>query len=104
MDRQPSHPPLAGTHSGLEPLERAHIPGLVAAAGPDLALYQWSAVPIGTAQMARYVQSALTPREAGTAGPPSPRRRAARPPVGAGPFFDHQPWSLPPRTSAAPPA
>ena len=46
-------PVLYGTHVRLEPLERDHVPGLVAAAGRDLALYQWSAVPQGTAEMGR---------------------------------------------------
>src|SRR2546421_12590084 len=97
MDRDSTHPTLAGTHIRLEPLERAHIPGLVAAAGQDLALYQWSAVPIGTAQMARYVESALTAREAGTAGPRAPVRVARGARVGASPVFSRQPRSCAPR-------
>src|SRR2546421_7029143 len=103
MDRDSTHPTLAGTHIRLEPLERAHIPGLVAAAGQDLALYQWSAVPIGTAQMARYVESALTAREAGTAGPPSPLRGARRARVGPSPFFRPGRWAPPPRHPGPPP-
>jgi len=101
MDRDSTHPTLAGTHIRLEPLERAHIPGLVAAAGPDLALYQWSAVPIGTAQMARYVESALTAREAGTAVPLATVRVADGAVVGASRFFDIERWSWPPGRPAA---
>src|SRR2546421_3791125 len=104
MDRDSTHPTLAGTHIRLEPLERAHIPGLVAAAGQDLALYQWSAVPIGTAQMARYVESALTAREAGTAVAPATLRGAHGAVVGASRFFHIQRWAWPPRHPAATPA
>src|SRR5437764_13157747 len=96
MDRDSTHPTLAGTHIRLEPLERAHIPGLVAAAGPDLALYQWSAVPIGTAQIARYVESAPTAREAGTAGPLATVRGAAGAVAGPSRLFDIGRWSWPP--------
>jgi RimJ/RimL family protein N-acetyltransferase len=61
------HPVLSGTHVRLEPLERRHIPGLVAAAAQDLALYQWSAVPQGIREMTQYVDTALAWREQGTA-------------------------------------
>src|SRR2546421_6358240 len=103
MDRDSTHPTLAGTHIRLEPLERAHIPGLVAAAGQDLALYQWSAVPIGTAQMARYVESALTAREAGTAGALVTVRVARRGAVGCSPFFALSRRALPPGQPAPTP-
>jgi RimJ/RimL family protein N-acetyltransferase len=88
-------PLLHGTHVRLEPLERAHLPGLVAAAGRDLALYQWSAVPQGTADMARYVESALTGREAGTALPFATVRIADGAVVGSSRFFDIERWSWP---------
>jgi RimJ/RimL family protein N-acetyltransferase len=86
---------LHGTHVRLEPLERAHIPGLVAAAGRDLALYQWSAVPQGTAEMARYVESALAGREAGTALPFATVRIADGVVVGSSRFFDIESWPWP---------
>ena len=88
-------PVLHGTHVRLEPLERAHLPGLVAAAGRDLALYQWSAVPQGTAEMARYVDSALAGREAGTALPFATVRIADGAVVGSSRFFDIERWSWP---------
>jgi RimJ/RimL family protein N-acetyltransferase len=86
---------LHGTHVRLEPLERAHIPGLVAAAGRDLALYQWSAVPQGSAEMAHYVESALAGREAGTALPFATVRIADGAVVGSSRFFDIERWSWP---------
>jgi len=88
-------PALHGTHVRLEPLERAHIAGLVAAAGRDLALYQWSAVPQGTAEMARYVESALAGREAGTALPFATVRIADGAVVGSSRFFDIERWPWP---------
>jgi len=89
-------PLLHGTHVRLEPLERAHIAGLVAAAGGDLTLYQWSAVPQGTAEMARYVESALAGREAGTALPFATVRIADGAVVGSSRFFfdiERWPWA-----------
>jgi RimJ/RimL family protein N-acetyltransferase len=88
-------PVLRGTHVRLEPLERAHIPGLVAAAGRDLALYQWSAVPQGTEEMAHYVESALAGREAGTALPFATVAVADGAVVGSSRFFDIERWSWP---------
>jgi RimJ/RimL family protein N-acetyltransferase len=94
-------PVLQGTHVRLEPLERAHIPGLVAAAGRDLALYQWSAVPQGTAEMARYVEGALAGREAGTALPFATVRIADGAVIGSSRFFDIERWSWPPGHTGA---
>jgi RimJ/RimL family protein N-acetyltransferase len=88
-------PLLHGTHVRLEPLERAHIAGLVAAAGGELALYQWSAVPQGTAEMARYVESALAGREAGAALPFATVRIADGAVVGSSRFFDIERWPWP---------
>jgi RimJ/RimL family protein N-acetyltransferase len=90
-----TQPVLHGTQVRLEPLERAHIPGLVAAAGRDLALYQWSAVPQGTAEMARYLESALAGREAGTALPLATVRIADGAVVGSSRLFDIERWSWP---------
>jgi RimJ/RimL family protein N-acetyltransferase len=91
----PTYPVLSGTHVRLEPLARAHIAGLVAAAGRDLALYQWSAVPQGTAQMTRYVESALAAREAGTALPFATVRIADGAVIGSSRFFDVERWPWP---------
>ena len=60
-------PLLTGRHVQLEPLVRAHVGGLAAAAADQRALYQWSAVPQGEAQFASYVDTALAWRDAGTA-------------------------------------
>src|SRR5258708_34777609 len=60
---------LHGKHVRLEPLEHRHIEGLVAAAGADAELYQWSPVPRGKAEATTYVDTALAGRGAGTATP-----------------------------------
>ena len=60
---------LSGRHVRLEPLEHRHIDGLVAAAGGDAALYQWSPVPRGKTEATGYVDTALAWRDAGSAVP-----------------------------------
>jgi N-acetyltransferase len=60
---------LVGRHVRLEPLDHRHVDGLVAASATDPALYQWSPVPQGKAEAARYVDTALAWRDAGTAVP-----------------------------------
>lgn len=89
------YPVLAGRHVRLEPLERGHIPGLVAAAGEDLALYQWSAVPQGLAAMTQYVDTALAWREAGTALAFATVRAADGVVIGSSRFFDIECWPWP---------
>ncbi|HEX4647456.1 MAG TPA: GNAT family protein [Steroidobacteraceae bacterium] len=88
-------PRLEGAHVRLEPLERSHIEGLHAAAGQDLALYQWSFVPLTLAEMARYVDSAITSREAGTTFPFATVRSADGVVIGSTRFFDIERWQWP---------
>ena len=95
MNRDATDTALAGTHVRLEPLARAHIPGLVAAAGRDLALYQWSFVPQDTAAMAQYVETALEWREAGTALPFATVRIADGTVIGSTRFFLIERWPWP---------
>lgn len=60
---------LQGRYIRLEPLGHHHIDGLVAAAAVDPTLYQWTPVPQGTAACARYVATAHSWKDAGTAVP-----------------------------------
>jgi len=60
---------LPGRRVRLEPLGHRHVDGLVAAAGVDPSLYQWSPVPQGEVEATRYVDTALAWRDAGTAVP-----------------------------------
>jgi N-acetyltransferase len=88
-------PVLSGKHVRLEPLARAHIPQLVAAAGPDAAAFPWSAVPIGSAEMSEYVDAALALRAAGSALPFATVRTADGTALGSTRFFLIERWSWP---------
>jgi N-acetyltransferase len=86
---------LAGRHVRLEPLARSHIPGLLAAAREDPALYQWSAIPQGVNEMAQYVDLAIAWREAGTALPFATVRSADGALIGSTRFFLIERWAWP---------
>jgi N-acetyltransferase len=86
---------LAGRHVRLEPLARSHIPGLLAAAREDPALYQWSAIPQGVNEMAQYVDLAIAWREAGTALPFATVRSADGAVIGSTRFFLIERWPWP---------
>jgi N-acetyltransferase len=86
---------LAGTHVRLEPLSRTHIPGLVAAARENPALYQWSDIPQGVTEMAQYVDVAIAWREAGTALPFATVRVADDAVIGSTRFFLIERWAWP---------
>ena len=86
---------LTGRHVRLEPLSRAHVPGLVAAAGEDPQLYRWTTLPLDVAGMTRYVDSAVRAREAGTTVPFATVRLADGKLVGSTRFFDIERWDWP---------
>jgi RimJ/RimL family protein N-acetyltransferase len=86
---------LAGTRVRLEPLGRSHVPGLVAAARENPALYQWSDIPQGVAEMAHYVDVAIASRDAGTALPFATVRVADDAVIGATRFFLIERWAWP---------
>jgi RimJ/RimL family protein N-acetyltransferase len=88
-------PILTGAHVRLEPLSRAHLDGLVAAAAVDPELYQWSAVPAGRDAVSRYIETALAWREAGTAVPFATVRIADGVVIGSTRFFDIESWPWP---------
>jgi RimJ/RimL family protein N-acetyltransferase len=88
-------PVLQGMHVRLEPLEHRHIDGLVAAAGADPSLYQWSPVPQGPVETAKYVETALVWRDAGTAVPFATVRADGITVLGSTRFFDVQSWPWP---------
>lgn len=86
---------LAGTHVRLEPLSRTHVPGLVAAAAEDPALYQWTVLPLDTQGMTRYVDTAVRWREQSTALPFATVRRADGRVLGSTRFFLIERWEWP---------
>lgn len=95
LPASPAEIVLTGTHVRLEPLARAHIPALVAAAREDPALYQWSYIPQGVMEMAQYVDSALAAREAGDAVPFATVRLSDATVVGSTRFFALEKWAWP---------
>src|SRR5579864_6331937 len=86
---------LRGKHVQLEPLERRHVDGLVAAAGDDAALYRWSPVPRGRVEAADYVETALAWREADTARPFAIVQLAKGMVIGSTRFFNLERWAWP---------
>jgi len=88
-------PTLSGQHVRLEPLERAHIAGLLAAAGTELELYKWTSIPQTPAEMAQYVETAIRWREEGTALPFATVRVADDRVIGSTRFFLIEHWSWP---------
>jgi RimJ/RimL family protein N-acetyltransferase len=89
---------LQGKHVRLEPLERHHTEGLAAAAAADPSLYQWSPVPQGETEARKYVDTALTWRDAGTAVPFVILRVDDDTVVGSTRFWNLERWSWPQRT------
>lgn len=86
---------LTGAHVRLEPLTRAHVPGLVAAAAQDPSLYDWSSIPQGEAAMRDYVDGALAEQEFGTTLPFATVRAADGLVLGSTRFFLIERWSWP---------
>jgi len=105
---EPQNLLLSGRHFRLEPLDRRHVDGLVAAAAVDPSLYQWSPVPQGKVEAISYVDTALAWLDAGTAVPFAIVERRASPPgrtddavndscvLGSTRFFNLERWSWPP--------
>lgn len=60
---------LHGSHIRLEPMELRHAAGLAQASAAEPSLYQWSPVPQGEAEARKYIETALSWQDAGTALP-----------------------------------
>src|ERR1700693_168886 len=86
---------LVGTHVRLEPLERRHADGLVAAARSDPSLYQWSPVPKDKNEAASYIETALSWKQADKAVPFAILRLDDGVVIGSTRFFDLERWSWP---------
>jgi RimJ/RimL family protein N-acetyltransferase len=86
---------LEGKHIRLEPLQHRHVDGLVAAAGDDALLYQWSPVPRGKAAATAYVETALAWRDAGTAIPFATVRVSDDVVIGSTRFWNLERWAWP---------
>ena len=87
---------LSGSSIRLDPLEHRHADALAAAAAADPSLYQWSPVPQGSAEVARYIASALAWRDAGTAMPFALVRMSDGAVIGSTRFWNIEYWAWPP--------
>lgn len=86
---------LQGTHVRLEPLDRSHIDGLVAAASADPSLYRWSPIPQGKGEATKYVETALAWKDAGTAVPFAILRTSDGVVIGSTRFWNLEYWAWP---------
>jgi RimJ/RimL family protein N-acetyltransferase len=86
---------LTGKHIRLEPLDRSHIGGLVAAAAVDPSLYRWTPVPQGALATTTYVETALAWRDAGIAVPFAIACKDDGLVLGSTRFFNLDRWSWP---------
>ena len=86
---------LQGRYVRLEPLDLRHADGLAAASSVDPSLYQWSPVPQGTVETAKYIETALAWRDAGTALAFATVRLSDDVVVGSTRFFDIECWAWP---------
>jgi RimJ/RimL family protein N-acetyltransferase len=88
-------PVLQGRLIRLEPLDRSHIDGLVAASADDPPLYKWSPVPQGVQAATAYVETALKWRDDGKAVPFAIVRASDGVVIGSSRFFDLERWAWP---------
>lgn len=86
---------LQGHAIRLEPLTREHIDRLVLAAASESSLYRWSPVPQGKDEAAKYVETAIAWKNAGTALPFAIVRRADNLVLGSTRFWNIERWAWP---------
>jgi RimJ/RimL family protein N-acetyltransferase len=86
---------LQGRYVRLEPLELHHVEGLVTAAAVDPSLYQWSPIPQGVTETKKYIETALTWKEAGTAVPFAIIQQKDGVVIGSTRFWNIEYWSWP---------
>lgn len=86
---------LQGEYVRLEPLEMRHAEALVFASAADPALYQWSPVPQGSVEAARYIETALAWKDAGIAVPFAIVRMEDGMVIGSTRFFGIENWAWP---------
>lgn len=86
---------LQGKFVRLEPLGHRHADGLVAAAAADPSLYTLSPVPQGKAEAMRYIDTALSWAEAGSALPFAIVRITDECVIGSTRFWNIERWAWP---------
>jgi N-acetyltransferase len=87
---------LEGKHVRIEPPSYSHIDGLVNTAAWDPALYRWSSVPQGKIEAAKYIETALACKHAGTAVPFAIAPIDDGSIIGSTRFWNLERWSWPP--------
>lgn len=88
-------PILQGQHIRLEPLELGHADGLATASATYGDLYRWSPVPRGKVEVERYIETALSWQQAGTALPFAIIRAKDRLVLGSTRFWNLEYWAWP---------
>jgi N-acetyltransferase len=87
---------LQGKYVRLESLEHRQIEGLAAASAEgDHELYHWSPVPQGKDEATKYVDTAMSWQQAGTALPFAVVRQADNTVIGSSRFFNLENWPWP---------
>jgi RimJ/RimL family protein N-acetyltransferase len=86
---------LQGRHVRLEPLAFHHVEGLAAASAVDPSLYRWSPIPQGETETKKYIETALTWQEAGSALPFAIIRQNDGVVIGSTRFWNIEHWSWP---------
>jgi RimJ/RimL family protein N-acetyltransferase len=87
---------LTGKHVRLEPLALHHVDGLVAAAAGDRSLYQWSPVPQSKAEAVKYIETAISWQNEGSAVAFATVRVEDGVVIGSTRFFLLERWAWPP--------
>jgi RimJ/RimL family protein N-acetyltransferase len=88
-------PELTGRLVRLEPLQRRHLAGLVAASAGNPELYRMSKVPVGEAEVARFIELAAAARDARAAAPLAVVRLCDETVIGSTRLWDLQWWAWP---------
>jgi RimJ/RimL family protein N-acetyltransferase len=86
---------LSGAHVRLEPLDRGHVQGLIAAASVDSSFYRWTPVPRNESEALRYIDTALAWRDAGSAVPFAIVRADDGAVIGSTRFWNLEQWPWP---------
>jgi N-acetyltransferase len=87
--------PLIGEFIHLVPLSHDFADGLAGAAETDTGLYKWSPVPQGSVETEKYIDTALTWRDAGTAEPFAIVRASDGQVIGSTRFWNIERWAWP---------
>lgn len=89
------YPELRGEHVRLEPLDKRHLGGLATASAAEPGLYRWSLVPQGEVEASKYIETALSWRDEGTAIPFAIIRLSDAVVIGSTRFWNIERWSWP---------